>query len=419
MEYKLRQSIYNYTGYNALSGQHCFPIFVVKQPLYLRSLLCCAMIFFLVSIIGCQLRSSPTSDSDGILSITIDAKKDKVSFPLSEIAEKIDVIALETNELSLIRGEIHSVHFLNDHLIVFDFSHRVLVFDMQGNFVRTIGKRGQGPGELYGPVASIQVDDEKGTVWFGMVDKFVVYDLNGNLVQSKMRDIPTSILEHYYYSNDSIFHIQAKEEKVSDMEYNIEISYIIRAFSNGDYSKIVLDSLFIWKYEPWPIPHGFINTIFQHQGQVYMFFSVCCDGVYDYLYVIKNGQFVPFAKFLVNSTMRGLTVTDRYVAAIHGNIKVSNNAPRPSGILTPEMRAALRDMPPPEKDFSYYVHDNKTGKDIHSYHGFIDDIHHTNDIVPINFIDGGEKFFYTREGEWSEELKCELNPTLYIGTFKK
>ena len=87
--------------------------------------------------------------------------------------------------------------------------------------------------------------------------------------------------------------------------------------------------------------------------------------------------------------------------------------------MTREEIASLRSAPKPEKDFSYYVYDRKAGKYINSYHGFIDDIHHGNEIIPITFIDGGEKFFYIREGKWSEELKAELNPTLYIGTFKK
>ena len=379
-----------------------------------RVILCC-----FISIIGCQ---SP-SDSADIPSITIDAPKDKISFPLSEITEKIDVIELETNEFSFIRGEIQSVHILEDHLIIDDTSPGVLVFDMHGNFVRQIGKQGQGPGEISSVTIHVQTDAKNGTIWLWLYHKFIIYDINGNLVQDKLRDKPPTFFEYFYYSNDSVFIIQAIDEKVGEMEYSKEISFIIKGYSNGNYSDKLLDSLLIRKYEPWVPPVGgvgFIKTIFQHQGQVYMFFSVCNDDEeYDYLYVIKNNQFVPFARFLVKSTIRDLTVTDRYMVAIHGNL-LWDNTKMPQ-IMTLDMLRALRNSNSkgPERDFSYYVYDYKTGKNINSYHGFIDDIHHTNEIIPINFIDGGEKVFYVREGKWSEELKTELNPTLYIGKLKE
>ena len=370
------------------------------------------MLFISISFIRCQSPSPSPSDSDAILSITIDAKKDKISFPLSEITEKVDVVELETNELSLINGEIQSVHIVKDHLIVQDKSPGVLVFDMHGNYVRRIGKQGQGPGELVN-VLYVQSDPEKGNILFWLFHKLVIYDINGNLVQENIRDEQTSYSELYYYSNDSIFIIQAKEEKLKGIDYSKEISFVVRAYSNGNYSDNLLDSLPILKYSSEQKTDMF-KTIFQHQGQVYMLYSICCNDEYNYLYVIKNNKFVPFAKFLLKSSMRGLTVTDRYVATIHGNI-IFNKMPT---TITPDMAPALRNQRA-EHDYSYYVYDYKTGKNINSYNGFIDDIHHTKEILSINFIDGGDKFFYTRQVEWSEDLKCELNPTLYIGTFKR
>ena len=385
-------------------------ICTLKSFFRIRSIISWVMLFISISFIRCQ--SPSPSDSDAILSITIDAKKDKISFPISEITEKVDVVELETNELSLINGEIQSVHIVKDHLIVQDKSPGVLVFDMHGNYVRRIGKQGQGPGELVN-VLYVQSDPEKGNILFWLFHKLVIYDINGNLVQENIRDEQTSYSEFYYYSNDSIFIIQAKEEKLKGVDYSKEISFVLRAYSNGNYSDNLLDSLPILKYSSEQKTDMF-KTIFQHQEQVYMLYSICCNDEYNYLYVIKNNKFVPFAKFLLKSSMRGLTVTDRYVAAIHGNI-IFNKMPT---TITPDMAPALRNQRA-EHDYSYYVYDNKTGKNINSYHGFIDDIHHTKEILSINFIDGGDKFFYTRQGEWSEDLKCELNPTLYIGTFKR
>ena len=52
--------------------------------------------FWIVFLIfGCQ---SHPIDSDDIMSITIDVNRNKVTYHLSEITEKVDVIELETND---------------------------------------------------------------------------------------------------------------------------------------------------------------------------------------------------------------------------------------------------------------------------------------------------------------------------------
>ena len=372
------------------------------------------MIFISISFISCQSPSNSTLESDSILSITIEAKEDKISLPLSEITEKVDVIALETNEFSLINKEIQSIHILKDYIIIKDASPGVLVFDTHGNFVRRIGQQGQGPGELYA-VLYIQIDFIKSHIWFWLFNKIVIFDINGNFVKEIIRDKLTSYSEYYYYYNDSIFIINAKEEKLKVFDYSKEISFLIRPYPITNYSEVLLDSLPIMKYSSEQKTDMF-KTIFQHQGQVYMLYAICCNEEYNYLYVIKKNKFVPFVRFLLESSMRGLIVTDRYAIVTHGNI--TNDKRQTPQTITPDIIPALRNQST-EHDFSYYVYDFKTKKNYNSYNGFIDDIHHIKEIISIKFIDGGDKFFYTTEGEWSEYLKCELNPMLYIGTFKK
>ena len=373
-------------------------------------LFCFIIISF--SFTGCQ-SSTSSRDSDSIMSFTVNPNNDKISFPLSEIAEKVDSIELETTDNSLIYREITQVAIMNDHYIIKDHSPGVLFFDLQGKFVRRIGKRGQGPGELYFTTA-VQFNIQNENIWFWQFDKFTVFDVNGNPVEDKKKERQSYSEDKVYYMNDSIFLIQDLTKKDSATGwYNQEMYFKIFAYSNGNIYDNVLDSLLIKRFELKPTHTSDIRTIFQHQGQVYMFYpDRDC-----YIYVIKNGQFVQFARLDLQSTMRELTVTDRYVLAIHGAlINTSNPA-----IITPEVAAALRSNGSGNaiKDYSYHVYDRRTGKNIDSYHGFIDDIHHSKEVIPIKFMDGCERFFYTQEGKWSEELNTELNPTLYIGTFKK
>ena len=146
--------------------------------------------------------------------------------------------------------------------------------------------------------------------------------------------------------------------------------------------------------------------------------SVVIEDNNRYLFSIENNRFEKIAKFRVGheTSIRGLTISDRYIVIMHRKL----NMPSSPQISTPESRAFLRNAPaPPPPDHYYTVNDLQTGKSITSYQGFVDDILYSGDIIKIRFfIDGGGKFYYVKEGEWSDEHKAELNPTLFIGTFK-
>jgi len=390
--------------------------FTFRQVSTRNIILFCFLCIFIL-LWGCK--SSSESDSEDILTIEIEINKDKISFPLSEITEKIDVIELETNDNSFIgsRGILH-VDTLENYYIVFDGSPGVLVFDSLGNFIRRIGRRGQGPGELTA-ANPCQIDYNNGTIMFNDLKKRVVYDINGKHIEDIYHDMLLSILP-LYYLNDSIFYIDESWENISN-EFFRTVYFNIYNYSNGNFLANLVDSIFVNKSKPLrALDFNMTFWPFQHQGQVYFYIQNYYED--SYVYVYRNHQFERFAKFVLKTNIRNLSVTDRYLIAEHGYI-VHTGDPGPT-VITPDMfeilRLSSRNRENTDKrELSYYVYDYKTGKSIDSYHGFIDDIHHTNDTIPIKFIDGGEKFFYTREHDYSEALGTEPNPTLYIGTFKK
>ena len=78
--------------------------------------------------------------------IPVDINSD-VSLPLSAITDEITAIELEDTDESLINPDrIRSFHLLENHIIL-HVQHKILVFSMDGKFVRSIGSRGQGPGD--------------------------------------------------------------------------------------------------------------------------------------------------------------------------------------------------------------------------------------------------------------------------------
>lgn len=73
--------------------------------------------------------------------------------------EDVECIPLETNDTSLI-ADIDKVLYRNGTFYVFDkIGKKILMFDRQGNFLESIHKIGQGPGEYTEP-CDMDVDDE-------------------------------------------------------------------------------------------------------------------------------------------------------------------------------------------------------------------------------------------------------------------
>jgi hypothetical protein len=62
-------------------------------------------------------------------------------------------------------------------------NHRLQVFDKSGKYLRTIGKRGQGPGEFNSPT-SLQLDDETGNIFVkdNMLRKIIIFEKQGKYI---------------------------------------------------------------------------------------------------------------------------------------------------------------------------------------------------------------------------------------------
>lgn len=87
----------------------------------------------------------------------------------------VEYIPLETTDASLIAG-IHKLIYHNGTFYVFDMTgQKVLMFDQQGKFLKSIHKVGQGPGEYTNPY-DMDVD-ENGNVYLADIDshKILVY----------------------------------------------------------------------------------------------------------------------------------------------------------------------------------------------------------------------------------------------------
>jgi hypothetical protein len=113
---------------------------------------------------------------------------------LSEIAENIAFIPLETTDKSLI-GNVCTFSFSDKYIVITDNYYQILLYSITGQFIRKIGSRGQGPGEYLNPKRLIIIKDEV-FVWDADLNFVLCYDLQTGRYERKKR------LEFSVYSMD-------------------------------------------------------------------------------------------------------------------------------------------------------------------------------------------------------------------------
>jgi len=111
---------------------------------------------------------------------------DSIEIDLSEIADNIQIVRLETLE-SVVMGGIYSM-VLDDNNMVIGTEREYFLFDKKGKFIRRLLKTGRGPDEFITPMFS-QVARE-GVVYFSDMSKSKQYLYSLDLANGKLDRIP-------------------------------------------------------------------------------------------------------------------------------------------------------------------------------------------------------------------------------------
>jgi len=102
---------------------------------------------------------------------------------LVEIAEINELIFLEAKSESII-AEISQLRYWDGHWVVLDSIQGIVFqFDNVGNFVRRIGKKGEGPGEFLSPGSVEICFDGNLAIWDMMRDSVSVFNRNGVFIR--------------------------------------------------------------------------------------------------------------------------------------------------------------------------------------------------------------------------------------------
>ena len=153
-----------------------------------------AKVLFLIGIIllcvSCKDSSKRTIGSE-VYKVNLN----DVVNPFDEIFFKAEIIPLETVDSSMI-AYMQKIYLVDGHYYIYDFwLQNLLVFDQTGQFVRKVGKRGDGPDEYRGMYDCYVDVRNKEAYYLSVYGRFKRYYCNG-----EFRDEVTLPTRPHYYS---------------------------------------------------------------------------------------------------------------------------------------------------------------------------------------------------------------------------
>lgn len=140
------------------------------------------ILVFLLVYSGCSSPNKQVTESDTTvlkdINLAEGINKETSSLLLSDAISNIDIVKLGLTDKSLV-GDIQNLIVTDNSIFISDSKSGVLRFSRNGQFLNTIGKQGQGPGEyLY--LSDIMVDERNSSVYLHTTKDLLVFDYNGN-----------------------------------------------------------------------------------------------------------------------------------------------------------------------------------------------------------------------------------------------
>ncbi|MDR0973076.1 MAG: 6-bladed beta-propeller, partial [Prevotellaceae bacterium] len=141
---------------------------------------------------------SRPSDTGEFIVIDTDNATTIEEIKLSEMVDSVRYILIEEPDEALVNFVSHIA--LTDEYIIISDRNAVRCYDKQGRYLRTIARKGEGPGN-FSAVSSMEISGDVLYVLDNNHNKVFRYDLNGRF----LGDIPVPKQHHAYYADDMAF----------------------------------------------------------------------------------------------------------------------------------------------------------------------------------------------------------------------
>ena len=363
----------------------------------------------------CLFYSCNESRNSELTEIPVDIEQD-ASLPLSSITEKLIAIELELTDESLINSDRIKRILISDNEIIIAESYNIYVFTKEGKFLRSIGSRGQGPGD-YGLIMNLALDEKNKRLFVNSsasspndISKILCYDLNGNYLKHLIIDQDKTPVMDINFINDKLFIITenitynnlrmfCKHSVIYELNNELQITdsipirdvYVEQpGTSTGSYTEFLLSG------------ETFVSLYFPDAAEEMQ--KPLINIVRDTLYILKNNCLIPDFK-----------------------LKFKNNGIADSGNKFIQLYNIYRSS---RYFFAYYsnvlkrkrccfCYDTKTETGYNMLDGFTDDINKIEKRIRIRILSSDPEIFYYLHTHMNPDDLEEPNPTLYIGTLKK
>jgi hypothetical protein len=146
-------------------------------------------------------------ENDNIYIVDFDNTPKEEKILMSSLFKKVKPIPLETTDESLI-GYINEFQIFDGKIFIFDrdYAKGVFIFDMDGKFIRQIGRIGQGPGE-YVSLSDFTVDEINKEIYLMDRSKncIVIYDIDTGKYIRCINISEWKITNYIQYSNGRLY----------------------------------------------------------------------------------------------------------------------------------------------------------------------------------------------------------------------
>lgn len=337
--------------------------------------------------------------------------KDLKERNLSDIAEKVEYIQLETTEQSLI-GKMKNVLINNHSIYIIRPEREVLQFSKNGKFLRKIGSIGKGPHEYI--YASCATDGEN-LYLLSPEARILKYDRNGKFVEEVNLRKKWKLGENRGLSSFSVMNFTCWKNHFLFMGAQLFVPDSDGGFNN--YTKLLVtdmnyhvqDSFLLRDYHiPAMAIHIAGSTEFfcNHGNELSIFpFSISkATAQDDTLFLYQERKIIPGAVCHFENAERD----EEGVPAI-----VLRNMAEVGPYCFIWYRHGT-------KGNNLYAYNRKSGNTFHT-NALKDDFHHTGDVILNNTQDG--QLYFKKEGYELEGIfdgvNEDSNPFIFIVTLKQ
>ena len=377
------------------------------------------------------LYSCRNGTNGDLMEILVDIGKNSPLL-LTEITEEFTAIELELTEESMINPDLIRKVLLCDSF-VFVLDEQMLVFDRKGKFIRSIGSKGQGPGE-YIFIQSFTFDEKNKIIYIiNNRSQIIGYDLNGNFIKElSMKNLNGGrggqILSIECFNNELLLFVESIIEKQDNKnekllcyhsvlyKINNEMQFMDSCSIRDDnfeitFSKGRLDEYLMCNKSDIYLYYPELNSFYiNFTPQLSQRLGTIKRVLQDTLYRFENNQLIPELKLKFkrngrdyngdkNVQLHKIYRSLRYIFAVY-----STALDRESKFL--------------------FCYDTETGISYNALK-YKDDFNNIEELVegrpyrPIRPMSNNTELFYYWRTHIKPDDLAEPNPTLYIGKLKK